>query len=241
MDPVQPQLQQKNVEGILSQLFGKGSPKYGFFHRRVLGTNLDMTGLSVITPNPSLRLNEVGLPEELAWDLYEPFIIRNLVQQNVPAVAAARAVEQHSPLAYTALKKVIGQRPVLINRAPTLHKYSILAMWPVLTKGHTLQIPPTIVKPLNADFDGDTASYSVPVTDEAVAQAIELMLPEKNLLSVRNDRPNFQPTNEYMQGLWLASKQVSRNPVRYFNTREDALKAYRRGDLAVDDPIMIKE
>jgi len=124
--------------------------------RRVLGTNIDLTGLGVVTPNPSLDLNEVGLPEELAWRLYEPFIVSHMVRNGYPATQASKAVSEHQPVAYEALQNVIRERPVLINRAPTLHKYSITAAWPVLTKGHTLQVPPAIVKPLGMDFNGDS-------------------------------------------------------------------------------------
>jgi hypothetical protein len=238
-DPVQQQLQQKQVGGILQQVFGKGSPKSGFVQRRVIGTNIDVSGLSVVTPNPSLRLNEVGLPEELAWDLYEPFIIRKMVKQGVPATKAAESVANHDKAAYTAMREVIKDRPVLVNRAPTLHKYNILAFWPVLTKGHTLQVSPTIVKPFAMDFDGDTASYSVPVSDDAVKESIQKMMPTKNLLSGRDDRPNFAPSNEYLQGLYFATKEPSKKPVKKFATEEDAMKAFRRGEIRADDPIQI--
>lgn len=171
-DPVQGELRNKRVGGILSQLLGKGSPKGSFVQRRVIGTNIDVTGLSVIVPNPSLKLNEVGLPETRAWDLYEPFIVRHLVRKGVPAVVAAKAVRDKNKAAYAALQAVVKERPVLINRAPTLHKYSILAAWPRLTKGHTLQIPPAITSPFNADFDGNCCVFD---------SEINLLLPKSAL------------------------------------------------------------
>ncbi|MHC4617938.1 MAG: hypothetical protein ACYTEQ_09315 [Planctomycetota bacterium] len=238
-DPVQQDLQQKRVGGILKQLLGKGSPKGGFVQRRVIGTNIDVSGLAVVTPNPSLKLNEVGLPEEKAWDLYEPFIIRDMVQNGYPARAAATAVANKDKVASKSLQTVIKQRPVLINRAPTLHKYNILAFWPVLTKGSTLQVPPTIVKPFGMDFDGDTGSYSVPVSEKAVEQAVALMLPEKNLLSARSGRPTFTPSNEYVQGLYFSTKEPTKKEAKHFATKQTALEAYRRGEIAVDDPITI--
>jgi DNA-directed RNA polymerase beta' subunit len=207
--------------------------------RRVIGTNLDVTGLGVITPNPSLKLDEVGLPENLAWDLYEPFIIRNMVQHGYPATEASKAVSNRDKKAYAAMQDVIKERPILINRAPTLHKYSIMAAMPVLTKGNTLQIPPAIVKPLGADFDGDTMSFSVPVSKDAVDQALQKMLPSKNLLSARNDKPNYAPSNEYLQGLYLASKAPSKKPVRIFKTTAEAEAAWRKGEIDIDDPIRI--
>jgi DNA-directed RNA polymerase subunit beta' len=238
-DPNQQQLQQKNVKGILSQVFGKGSPKNGFVQRRVLGTNIDVSGLGVVTPNPSLNLNEVGMPEKLAWDLYEPFIVRDLVKKGMPATQAAKAVEKQSPPAEAALRSVVKQRPVLVNRAPTLHKYSIMAFWPVLTKGSTVQVSPTIVKPFGMDFDGDTASFTVPVSNDAVKQSVEKMMPDKHLLSARAGKPTYVPSNEYLQGMYLATKSPKKKPVKTFQTMREAVQAYRKGEIAIDDPIRV--
>ena len=238
-DPVQGELQNKKVGGILQQLFGKGSPKVSFVQRRVIGTNIDVTGLSVIVPNPSLKLNEVGLPEARAWEIYQPFIVRHLVRQGVPAIVAAKAVHDKDKAAYAALQSVIQERPVIINRAPTLHKYSMLAAWPRLTKGHTLQIPPAVTGPFGADFDGDTMSYSVPVSSAAVEEAKAKMLPERLLLSERFDQAQFVPGNEYVKGLYLATKSPKQKPVQHFASKADAFKAYRDGKIAVDDPIVI--
>jgi DNA-directed RNA polymerase beta subunit len=241
-DPVQADLQQKNVAGILKNILGKNSPKTGFIQRRVIGTNLDATGQAVITPNPSLKMNQVGLPEERAWELYEPFIVRNLVQSGMPSMQAAKAVADKSDAAYTALKDVATQRPVLINRAPTLHKYGIMAAWPVLTKGHSLQIPPTLVAPFGADFDGDTMSYSVPISKDAVDEAVEKMMPDTNLLSSATDKPNYVPSNEYLQGLYYASRQPERHKkTQVFKNKQDAIKAFMKGTIKMSDPIEIKE
>jgi len=241
-DPVQADLQQKGVAGILKNILGKGSPKAGFIQRRVIGTNLDATGLAVITPNPSLTMNQVGLPEGKAWDLYEPFIVRNLVQSGMPAMQAAKAVSAKSKVAYAALQEVATQRPVLINRAPTLHKYGIMAAWPVLTKGHSLQIPPALVAPFGADFDGDTMSYSVPVSKDAVDEAVEKMMPDKNLLSSATDTPNYVPSNEYLQGLYYSSMQPDKKKEKIvFETKEAAIKAFMQGKIKMSDPIEIKE
>jgi DNA-directed RNA polymerase subunit beta' len=238
-DPTQAKLKQKNVSGILSQLFGKGSPKSGFVQRRVIGADIEVSGLAVVTPNPSLKLNEVGLPEAKAWELYEPFIIRHLVQRGVPATAAAKAVADKQKNAYAALREVVKERPVVVNRAPTLHKYSMYAAWPVLTKGETLQVSPSIVKPMAMDFDGDTASYSVPVSKAAVEEAIQKMMPEKNLINSRNDRPTYTPNNEYVQGLWLATKQPANKAPKRFPDKAAAMAAYKAGAIRIDDPIVI--
>lgn len=158
-DPDQEQLQQKNVGGILKQIFGKGSPKFGFVQRRVIGTNIDVSGLGVVTPNPSLKLNQIGMPEKLAWNLYGDFTVREMVQKGYPATEAVKGVENHSPAAYQALKSVIKKRPVLVNRAPTLHKFSNMAFDPVLTKGKTIQVSPSVVGPFGMDFDGNCVDF----------------------------------------------------------------------------------
>jgi DNA-directed RNA polymerase subunit beta' len=187
-------------------------------------------------------MNQVGLPEAKAWNLYEPFVVRNLVQSGMPAMQAAKAVESKSKAAYQALKDVVTQRPVLINRAPTLHKYGIMAAWPVLTKSETLQIPPALVAPFGADFDGDTMSYSVPVSQEAVDEAVEKMMPDKNLLSASTDKPNYMPSNEYLQGLYFASRKPDRKKNKIvFNTKQEAIKAFAQGKIKINDPIEIKE
>lgn len=154
-DPEQEKLVQKNVGGILDQLLGKGSPKFGFVQRRVIESNVDLSGLGVATLNPALKLNQIGMPESEAWKLYEPFVIRRLVRNGYPAAAALSYTKKKDPVAYKALQDEVKERPVLVNRAPTLHKLSIMAFEPVLTKGHTIQVAPAIVAPFNLDFDGD--------------------------------------------------------------------------------------
>lgn len=158
-DPQQQKLERKNIGGVFKQLFGGGSAKQSFVQRRLIGADMDMSGLAVVNPNPALKLNEAGIPEEKAWELYEPFIVRDLVMKGVPAMEAAKAVERKDKAAYKSLQEVIKTRPVIVNRAPTLHKYSMMAFWPVLTKGNTLQVNPTIVKPLGMDFDGNCTDF----------------------------------------------------------------------------------
>lgn len=174
-DPSQPELQQKQIGGILQQLLGKGSPKSSWFFRKVLGSNMDVSGSAVIAPDPTLKLNQVGLPENYAWELYEPFIIRELVRRGVPAVTAAKEVSSKTKGAYAALQTVVKQRPVLVNRAPTLHKYSIMAFWPKLVKGDVLKISPSIVGPYGADFDGDSCwiSTRIRVEPKKIKESIE--------------------------------------------------------------------
>jgi DNA-directed RNA polymerase beta subunit len=183
-DPTQQKLQQKNIGGVFKQLFGTGSAKQSFVQRRLIGADVDMSGLGVVVPNPALKLNEAGLPLEKAWDLYEPFIVRNLVMKGVPAMEAAKAVEKRTKPALSSLQEVVKQRPVIVNRAPTLHKYSMMAFWPVLTKGNTLQVSPTIVKPLGMDFDGNCLDFDSKILVKVSKSDLQSFLSDTNLILV---------------------------------------------------------
>jgi DNA-directed RNA polymerase subunit beta' len=238
-DPNQEKLQEKKIGGMLDQILGKGSPKASMWQRRVLGSNMDMYGLSAISLNPALKINQVGVPESKAWEIYSPFVVKELIRQGNDATSAVRDIKNHSPNALKALQTVLKERPVLINRAPTLHKYSIMPAWPVLTQGHTLQIPPAICKNLGADFDGDTISYSVPVSYKAVEEAKSKMMPEKNLISIANDQPMYVPSQEYNMGGYLMSKEPAQEKSQTFRSWKDAVQAYKQGKIKVDTPVRI--
>jgi DNA-directed RNA polymerase beta subunit len=240
-DPDNVELKEKRVGGLLRHIFSKGSPKTGMFQRRMVGGSVDLSGRAPITPNPSLKLNQVGLPENRAWTLYEPFVIRALVRKGYRATEAAKAVADRKKDAYDALREVVKERPVLINRAPTMHKYSIMAAYPILTKGDTLQIPPHIVGPFNADFDGDTMTLHVPVSEKAVTEAKNKMLPEKNLFGARDFKLLYKPGQEYVQGAYLATKQPVKGLPQVFETTADAIRAYKKGQIDIDAPIKIKD
>jgi len=236
-DPVQAKTREANVRGLLAHVFGTGGPKTSMFQRRVLSTPVDVVGRAVITPNPQLSMDQVGLPEEKAWTIYRPFITRRLIRRGMPATEAARAVADRHPTAKNALLEEMQARPVLINRAPTLHKYGFMAAWPTLVKGDTLQISPVVTPGFGADFDGDAMNYHVPVSDAAVREAKEKMLPSANLRDVRGFKLHYLPRHEFLLGLYLASTADNRNEPRSFRTRQDALRAYRRGELGLGDRV----
>lgn len=238
-DPIHPKNKERQVKGILKHVFGS-SPKVGMVQRQLLGTAVDLVGRSVITPNPDLDMDQVSVPEDKAWDIYRPFVVRSLVRRGMPRLQAARAAEERSPTAREALVQEMGSRPVIINRAPTLHRYGVMAAWPRLTKNDTLEVSPLVVKGFNADFDGDAMNYHVPATDEAAREAAEKMLPSNNLFSAANFKAHYGPSQEYVGGLYEASSRVdTKNRPRVFATTHDALRAYRRGEISVDRPIEI--
>jgi DNA-directed RNA polymerase subunit beta' len=144
------------------------------FQRRVLANTLDVVGRAAITPDPTLDMDHVGLPESKAWTIYRPFILRRLARrynagdQRVPMTDLAKWIQSKDPRARQAMMEEIGSRPVLINRAPVWHRYGYMAAWPTLVPGETLRISPITTPGFGADFDGDAMNYTVPVSDDAV-------------------------------------------------------------------------
>lgn len=239
-DPGNKELKQKNVGGLLKNIFGKGSPKRGQFQRRMIGASQDVSGRGVITPNPNLKLNQVGVPENMAWKMYEPFVIREMVRSGYQASEAVKAVAERKDVAHEALLKVVKERPVMINRAPTLHKYNISALEPVVIKGDNIQVSNFLLTPMNGDYDGDTTVLHVPVSPEAVKEARRKMSPAFNLRGARDFKLLWKPTMDYVLGASLATKKPKPGIPRVFSNEKDAILAYKRGELAVDSPIRIQ-
>ena len=207
-----------------------------------MGATTDIVGRGVIAPNPNLSMDEVGLPEDKAWEVYRPFTVRYMVRRGVPRLLAARAVQERSEKARDALLAVMKDRPVVINRAPVLHRYGMMAAFPRIVKGDTMQISPLVVGGFGADFDGDTMQYHVPVSDEARKESVEKMLPSRNLLSAADFNVHYKPSQEYVGGLHAASTRVDdKTPPRTFATKEDVIRAYRRGEIGVGQRVMVLE
>lgn len=238
-DPVAAKTKETGARGLLKQIFGS-SPKTGAYQRRMLGAAVDTTGRGVITPNPSLNMDQVGLPEDKAWVIYRPFIMRYLVRRGMGAMDAARAIEQRSEVALKGLLDEMAKRPVMITRAPVLHRYGIMAAWPVLTKGNTLQVPPIVTSGFGADFDGDAMNYHVPVSDDAVKDAVNKMLPSKNLKSIADFAVHYYPRQEFLHGLHLASSLKSGRK-HIFANKEAAMMAYKRGEIDASDIVVISK
>jgi DNA-directed RNA polymerase subunit beta' len=238
-DPIQPKNQEKQIKGMLAQIFSS-SPKWGTVQQKLLGTTVDLVGRAVVVPNPDLDMDQVGLPENRAWAVYHPFVMRRLVRRGVPKMQALQYIKDRAPTARQALLDEISERPVFINRAPVLHRYGLMAFYPKLTKGDVLQTSPIIVGGFNLDFDGDTMNYHVPASDEARDEAVAKMLPSKNLLNVNQFRAHYLPRQEYVGGLYAATSTVDlKKSPRVFATKVDALKAFRRGEIEPDRRIEI--
>lgn len=240
-DPVHPKLVEKNVKGILKAVFGS-SPKFGTVQRRLLSSTTDLVGRAVVRPNPDLDMDHVGLPEGKAWEVYRNFIVRRLKRRGLPVGEALKHVQDRTELARQELISEMEHRPVIVNRAPVLHRWGIMAFYPKLVKGDTLQVSPLVVKGFNMDFDGDAVQYHVPVDDAARKEAEEKMLPSRNLLSAADFKtPWHMPMNEYLGGLYAATAGASKRRPHVFRSLHDAYAAFRRGEIDINDPVEIME
>lgn len=194
-------------DGFISEIKGGsgGQPKEGFFIGKMLSKRQDHVGRGTIIPEPSLGIDEVALPEQMAWKLFEPFVIRELNKHGKTPLQAKEEIKNKTTLAQKALEIVMKDRKVLLNRAPSLHKFSIMAFKPQITDGKAIKIPPLLTSGFNADFDGDTMTVHVPISDEANEEA-EGMLPSKNLYQPGTGKLMMLPSQESQVGLFYLSK-----------------------------------
>jgi len=194
-------------DGFIGQIKGGtgGQPKEGFFISKLLSKKQDYVGRGTIIPEPSLGVDQMAMPEDMAWKLFEPFIVRELSKFGKTPLKAKEEIKQKTPLAKKALEIVMKERHVLLNRAPSLHKFSIMSFKPTITQGKAVKIPPLVVKGFSADFDGDTMTVHVPISEEANKEA-EKMLPSRNLFQPGSGRLMMAPSQESQIGLFYLSK-----------------------------------
>lgn len=240
-DPINPKHVEQGVKGMLRYAIGvKDSPKYSRFQRKVLGNSVDTVGRSVITIDPDLDMDTIGIPEEQAWTQFRPWTIGRLVRQGMPATEAVKAVRDRTPAARRELDEEMKVRPVVYNRAPSLHRYNYVGGYAKINPGQSnISIPQSVTKGLAADFDGDAINVHVPASEAAVREVVEKLFPSKNLLHPGTFDVHLEPTQEFLAGLYLASQKDEKKPTRTFATAEDAKRAYARGEIGVRDPIEI--
>ncbi len=218
--------------------------KQGRFRQNLLGKRVDYSGRSVIVVGPQLKLHQCGLPKQMALELFKPFVMKRLVDlnhaQNIKS--AKRMVERARPVVWDVLEEVIAEHPVLLNRAPTLHRLGIQAFEPQLVEGKAIQIHPLVCTAFNADFDGDQMAVHVPLSAEAQAEARVLMLSTNNILSPANGRPITAPTQDMVLGLYFltASKPEGAGAGRAFTSIAEAQMAYDARELDLQAPIRLR-
>ncbi|HEX2696386.1 MAG TPA: DNA-directed RNA polymerase subunit beta', partial [Anaerolineales bacterium] len=185
--------------------------KKGRFRRNLLGKRVDYSGRSVIVVGPQLKLYQCGLPKTMALELYRPFVIARLVQNGYAAnvKGARRLIERNRPEVWEALEDVIKDRPVLLNRAPTLHRLGIQAFEPILIEGSAIQLHPLVTTAFNADFDGDQMAVHVPLSQKAVQEARQLMLASRNLLKPADGEPIISPSKDMVLGVYYLTMEQS--------------------------------
>ncbi len=224
---VSSQIQRRPLKALADMLKGK----QGRFRQNLLGKRVDYSGRSVIVVGPELRLNQCGLPKEMALELFKPFVIRKLIERELAhnIRGAGRMIEDRSPEVWALLEEVIDEgRLVLLNRAPTLHRLGIQAFQPVLIEGKAIQLHPMACPPFNADFDGDQMAVHVPLTDEAQKEAREIMLAAVNLLKPANGDPIVAPTKDMILGAYWATtlEPGSKGEGMIFSDEKEAILAY---------------
>ena len=218
--------------------------KQGRFRQNLLGKRVDYSGRSVIVVGPQLKLHQCGLPKIMALELFKPFVMKRLVDldlaQNIKA--AKRMVERQRPQVWDVLSDVIQEHPVLLNRAPTLHRLGIQAFEPVLVEGKAIQIHPLVCEAFNADFDGDQMAVHLPLSAEAQAEARILMLSSNNVLSPASGRPIVTPSQDMVIGIYYLSERVddAKGAGRHFVDLDEALMAHEIGELSLHAPIKIR-
>jgi DNA-directed RNA polymerase subunit beta' len=218
--------------------------KQGRFRRNLLGKRVDYSGRSVIVIGPELALNQCGLPKSMALELFQPFVINRLVEYNyaINVKGAKRIIEQQRPEVWEVLEEVVQERPVLLNRAPTLHRLGIQAFEPVLVDGEAIQIHPLVCAAFNADFDGDQMAVHVPLSDKAVSEARELMLSTRNLLKPASGEPIVGPAKDMVLGCYYLTmdRQSLTDPQATFADMEEVRLAYELGKIDLHTPIRLR-
>lgn len=239
-DPTNIKNQERGVKGILKHILGSGGPKTGMVQRKLLGASTDFVTRGVIAPNPDLTMDQVAIPEEKAWSMYQPMLVRRLVRTGMSKMDAMRAVEEKQPAARRAMSRELEDAVVLFNRAPTLHRYGIMAARPVLTKNKIIEMNPFVYKGLGADNDGDQMNIHALTTQSAKEDALGKMLPSKNLFDVAKFGVHQMPSKDYVAGLHAASTQKDDDkPVMYFDSKEAAMRAYHSGIIGLGRRIKI--
>jgi DNA-directed RNA polymerase subunit beta' len=219
--------------------------KKGRFRRNLLGKRVDYSGRSVIVVGPHLKLNQCGLPKSMALELFRPFVIAGLDKHGYTSniKGAKRYIERNRPEVWEVLEEVIKDRPVLLNRAPTLHRLGIQAFEPVLIEGSAIQLHPLVTTAFNADFDGDQMAVHVPLSSKAVAEARELMLASKNLLKPASGEPIISPGKDMVLGVYYLTMDQNlpqKGDGRVFGDIDEVLLAYQLKQVQVHTKIKLR-
>ncbi len=218
--------------------------KEGRFRKNLLGKRVDYSGRSVIVVGPHLKLHQCGLPKEMALELFKPFVMKTLVERGYTSniKTAKRMIDKMKPEVWDALEEVIREHPVMLNRAPTLHRLGIQAFEPVLVDGKAIQVHPLVCHAFNADFDGDQMAVHVPLSAYAQAEARILMLATHNLFSPASGAPIVAPIQDIVLGSYYLTtiEQNAKPKDNVFSSPDEAILAYDSGEIRLQEPIRVR-
>ena len=231
-------LRQQGKKGFVQQIAGP-RPSEGYFQEKIYGRPQDLSGRGTIAPDPNLKMNQIGLPEDTAWGIYKPFVVKRLVQMGLPALQAADHAEKKTEMARKALEVEVGERPLVFNRAPSLWRYSVLAAYPKIIPGKTIRISPFVEAPLGADYDGDCIQLHVPVSPQSINDAKKMTLDHMLFSDKKRHDLIPKPEMEAVIGLYEATRLGSTGAKKKYKNKEEAMQAYYRGDLKANDNVEI--
>lgn len=219
--------------------------KQGRFRQNLLGKRVDYSGRSVIVVGPKLKIHQCGLPREMAIELFQPFVIHRLIRQGLVnnIKAAKKLIQRGDATVWDVLEEVIAGHPVMLNRAPTLHRLGIQAFEPILVEGRAIQLHPLVCPAFNADFDGDQMAVHVPLSLESQAEARLLMLASNNILSPATGRPIVTPSQDMVLGCYYLTAEnlaQQKGAGRYFAGLDDALRAFEQGEIDLHAYIWVR-
>lgn len=219
--------------------------KQGRFRQNLLGKRVDYSGRSVIVVGPKLKIHQCGLPREMAIELFQPFVIHRLIRQGLVnnIKAAKKLIQRNDPQIWDVLEEVIDGHPVLLNRAPTLHRLGIQAFEPILVEGRAIQIHPLVCPAFNADFDGDQMAVHVPLSLESQAEARLLMLASNNILSPATGRPIVTPSQDMVLGCYYLTAEnptATKGAGRYFSSLNDVILAYDQRQVDIHAYVWVR-
>jgi DNA-directed RNA polymerase subunit beta' len=219
--------------------------KQGRFRQNLLGKRVDYSGRSVIVVGPNLKIHQCGLPKEMAIELFQPFVIHRLIKTGLVnnIKAAKKLIQRNDPAIWDVLEDVIRDHPVMLNRAPTLHRLGIQAFEPLLVSGRAIQLHPLVCPAFNADFDGDQMAVHVPLSIEAQAEARLLMLASNNILSPATGRPIVTPSQDMVLGCYYLTTEnpyKQKGEGRYFANFNDVVMAYEQREIDIHASVWVR-
>jgi DNA-directed RNA polymerase subunit beta' len=226
-----------NVKSLSQMLSGKeGIPR-----KHSLGKRVDYSARSVIVPNPSLKIDQVGLPVEMALVIYKPFLIRELLERKIAFTVkeAKELIIGHDSIIFTLLNYISKNHPVILNRAPTLHKFGILGFFPILVLGKSIQLHPLVTTEFNADFDGDLMAAHLPLTKKARDEVQDIMLASKNIINSQNNNLISTPTQDIILGIYHFTQEVKKDSVKLYYDIDSITRDYDLQEIDIKDVILV--